>query len=596
MNTRTIITAALGAAVLTFAAPAVAQEGIPQGLSTPERLAAEQMQGQVATQSRRTIENLFSRLCPGRCELVDLQVTMSSPTPVGDVVPGFETVAGQNFQSEPESIDATVLLDSKLPRNFQSNLPRMIRYRLNNLAPTINVRPEVLDFPEPQLEPMPPYMPEPPRRNFEQPPSLPEPEPVVEPEPQPVPEAAPEPEPTWWDRLQPLLESLAPWIGPIIMVLILFALLLALVRRLSEANRPAGAAAGADGSKRSPPDLDIDAARDDLNATRAVRNRVLRRWLSEDPDGVASLVMLMGPEIVSDLKSDSSLAPALEQVSELVARQREPLGEDETRQTLSELRARLTSARIVHDEQGLAMDWEFLEGLGVANLRRIVSSCSSTEKMYVVGQLPPSLRAAYLDTLDGAERRELVLGTSADVLSKQEALALAARLRKAADEVSHIGREADGQAALVLDMLRALRLEEQEQMLREIKANRPELAQSVLGRIVLETTTPQLPNELLADALHRSPVETLTAFLRGTRESVRDHLLSIAPASKREAVMTELSLDIPVSRGEFLQARQRFLDVVAEVVRRDGIDIARANTRVLMGGGTINPVPDEASV
>jgi flagellar motor switch protein FliG len=593
---RTLITAAISVGLL-LAAPVTAQEGVPEGLSTAERLAAEQMQGQTATQARRTIENLFSRLCPGRCELVELKVTMASPTPVGDVVPGFETVAGQNFESEPESIDVTVLLDAKLPRNFQSNLPRMIRYRLNNLAPTINVRPEVLDFPEPQLEPMPPYMPEPPQRSYEPPPPLPEPEPVVEPQPEPEPAAEePEPEPTIWDRLQPFLESLAPWIGPIIMVLILFGLLMALVRRLTEANRPAGAAGAGEGDRKAPADLDVGAARDDLNATRAVRNRVLRRWLTEDPEGVSRLVMLMGPEIMSDLKSDSSLAPDLERVSELVARQRDPLDDEATRQTLSELRARLTSARLVHDEQGLAMDWEFLEGLGVANLRRIVSSCSATEKMYVVSQLPPSLRAGYLDTLDGAERRELVLGTSADVLSKQEALALAARLRKAADEVSHIGREADGQAALVLDMLRALKLEEQEQMLREIKGNRPELAQSVLGRFVLETTTLHLPKELLADAVHRSPVETLTAFLRGTRAAVRDHLLSIAPASKREAVMTELSLDIPVTRGEFLEARQRFLDVVAEVVRRDGIDVARANTRVLMGGTSINPVPDEASV
>lgn len=592
MKTKTTLTL-LGTVLLFGIPPAWAQDGIPRGLSTAERINAQQTQAQTAMQARQQIEELFSRLCPGRCEIVEVKVEMADPTPVGEVVPGFETVVGQNFSSDVKAISATVLLDSKLPRNFQANLPRMIRHRLADMAQTVNVRPEVLDFPEPQLEPMPPYLPEPPRRTWEAPP---QPEPAPLPAPEPVVEAPvePPPPPTLWDRLMPILEAIAPWIGPIIMMFVLFGLMMALLRRLQQVSGTN--AGGAVDRVRREAQPDVEALLDELNASRGVRNRVLRRWLAEDEDAMARAVRLFGPQIVSDLKSDASLAPALARVSELVAREREPLSADDVKKTATEVQARLTAARIVHDEASLTMDWEFLEGMSPQNVRRILHSCSATEVAYVVGQLPPSLRTTYLESLDADDRRALVLGTSADLLSKEEALALAARLRKAADDVSHIGREADGQAALVLDMLRALQLDEQEEMLRELKAKRAELAQVVLSRLVLETTLLQIPGELAADAIHRTPVELLAAFLRGTRGNVRDHVLAVAPASKRQAVLTELSLDVPVSKADFLAARERFLDVVRDVVTRDGADIVRANTRALMTTSKINPVTDEAAL
>jgi flagellar motor switch protein FliG len=555
-------------------------------------MAASQTQAQTELQARRTIENLFGRLCPGRCELVELTIDLADPTPVGDVVPGFETVAGQNFASDVEAITATVLLDSKLPRNFQSNLPRMIRYRLANLAPTINVRPEVLDFPEPQLEPMPPFMPEPPRRSWE-PPPLPEPLPLPAAEAEPVaePEAEPTPEPTLWDRLGPMIEAIAPWIGPIIMMLVLFFLMMALLRRLQEVTSTGSTEA--DRARREIPP-DVEGLRDALAASRAVRNRMLRKWLAEDPEGVARAVRLFGPQVLNDLKTDADLSPVLGQVSEFVALERDQLNDDEIKTAVGEVEARFNAARILHDEQALAVDWEFLEGMTAPNLRRILGTCGPTEVAYVVGQLPPALRQRFLESLDAADRRQLVLGTSAEVLTKDEALTLAARLRKAADDVAHIGREAEGQSALVLDMVAALQLSEQEEMLRELNAKRPELARVVLGRIVLEPALIHLTGDVMADAIHRTPIETTAAFLQGTRANVRDHVLAVAPASRRAAIMTELSLEVPVSRSEFVAARQTFVGTVRDVALRDGADLVRANARALSTARAINPVPDEA--
>ena len=41
--------------------------------------------------ARQRIETVFARLCPGRCEVMDVRADISPPKPVGQVLPGFDT-------------------------------------------------------------------------------------------------------------------------------------------------------------------------------------------------------------------------------------------------------------------------------------------------------------------------------------------------------------------------------------------------------------------------------------------------------------------------------------------------------------------------
>ncbi|MFW5967545.1 MAG: hypothetical protein ACOCV2_08515, partial [Persicimonas sp.] len=118
--------------------------------SSASRSAVEQERKTVESQASQHVQNLFSRLCPGRCELVDLEVTMDDPSPDGSAAPGFESGPADAYEASADSIEMAVMIDSNLPSSFQSSLPRMIEYQLSNLAENIEVRPEMLDFPEPQ--------------------------------------------------------------------------------------------------------------------------------------------------------------------------------------------------------------------------------------------------------------------------------------------------------------------------------------------------------------------------------------------------------------------------------------------------------------
>lgn len=571
-------------AVLTlFSVTAFAQDG--SRLDARERASVKGKEASVAYEARQTVEALFGRLCPGRCELVSVDVKMARPEPVGQVVPGFESAQAPNFAVDAEAVEVTVLLDSKLPTNFRRNIPRMIQYRLNELAPNIRVRPEALDFPEPQLEPMPPVLPEPPRarpeavERLEETPEVPE---EVEPEPAAEPAAE---EAGLWQEIKPILAEIAPWIGPMLMMLLLFGMVLALLRRLNAQTKtePAGSA-----RSRRPEEVDPDELRAALIESRVVRNRVLRQWLEDDLEAVAQLIPVVGADVLDDLKSDAGLKGRLATVSEYV-RDGHELTEDELRKLARQLRNRVAAARVTLDEEGMTRDWEFLEGLSVGGLRTILAPCTTAEKIHVVGLLREAMRGAFLETLDESARRELFLGTRSDGLDKKADTALASRLRKAAEDLTHSGREIDGQASLIVDMIVALSLEEQESMLREIKGERPDVAHAVLSRLALETTTLHASEEVLADIVHQLPIATLANFLRGTRADVRDRILAVTGQSQRSALTAELALDIPVGRAEFMDARTRFTSRLRDAMLRDGEDLARINARVVMRTN-INPV------
>ena len=58
---------------------------------TSEELAAMERERAVAErQATRQIESLFGRLCPGRCELIDVEAVVSRPKVVGEITPGFD--------------------------------------------------------------------------------------------------------------------------------------------------------------------------------------------------------------------------------------------------------------------------------------------------------------------------------------------------------------------------------------------------------------------------------------------------------------------------------------------------------------------------
>lgn len=563
-------------ALFLSAGPLAAQSG-------SANMARENARANAETQARGELESLLARLCPGRCELVELRAVVSEPRARGDVTPGFEGSTSARFEAQVRRIEATILMDSNLPDNFRTNIPRMAQYRLQYLAPTIDIRPEFLDFPQPQLPPMPDNLP---RIAPEPPPRAPQPEPApevtAEPPSAPVETAVEEPP----ARTTPLWQELLPWIALLLTLFILVGLIILLLRRLEDLAKAAQQPrtdSQAEGKKEAAPVKmpDVEALRAELKQSRSVLNRMLRSWINDDPEEVAQLVRFLGTDLLTDLQKDPESKNALESVSAHVGRLHKPLDASEATNIAEKARARHAAQLVVEDSSGDG-EWEFLEGLGLSQVTRLLKDTSSRERSYILSRLPRVMRSRYLESLEVQNRRRLLLEASdAESLTRSQARELAGRLRALAEEFADAGRQAQGQAAMIVEMIEAMSLKEQEAVLVDLYRAKPDVANAVLGQICLESTLLHLPQSALSNAIHRLPVESLSTYLQGAEPAITSHILENAPTSKRRALETELSLEIPSTRADFLEARQRFMSTVLATLGRDGVDVTSFNQSAL---------------
>ena len=166
-----------------------------KGKSASELAAMEREAAVAERQAQQEIEALFTRLCPGRCELIDVRAIVGEPRAVGEVTPGFDGEgATGSYTVELQRLEVQYLIDSTLPKAFMSNMPRMLSFRLQRITPDVRVTPIPLEFPRPQA----PLMPEieeepdmgPPPKIEEEPDMAPAPPKVEEPEPEEEPKVS----------------------------------------------------------------------------------------------------------------------------------------------------------------------------------------------------------------------------------------------------------------------------------------------------------------------------------------------------------------------------------------------------------------------
>ena len=522
--------------------------------------------------SRERVEVLFSRLCPGRCELLEVKAIVSEPKPVGQVMPGFDAPTASEVKVN--TIEAKIMIDSTLPRSFRSNLPRMVQHRLSDLSASVVVTPIQLQFPKPQLPPSPPMMPEAKPQQPSPPPPQPQPEPETREEPTPPP-PTPEPVEEPWSALE-----LIPYAFALLFLVLLWGLwrqMSALRDELKEARKePIAPSTEREGAEDQLPDLDQLRAR--LSASREVSNEALRVWLKEDLVEVSNLTRLLGSGILSDLKSDPDLGDELSRVSEQVRRQRAPVSPESAWRVAHALEARLTASELLGRDRALQGSWEFLQRATPAEVYELYRGLSYAEQSHLLGQLPQHLRGRFLDRLSADERKALVLYGSAErPLTREASLELAYQLKRLLQERS--GAEGDGSAQLelVLEMLNGMESHQQIGTLVTLDEQRPELAEAVLSSICLEGALPLLPTELLTEAIILSPFEEALLVIRNASPSVQNQLISALPAQRATLYLDELNVTRESDLERLPSARASFLQRVMTATQRAGHKISELN-------------------
>lgn len=542
---------------------------------------AEALRLRLTDGATRLVDEVLGLHCPDRCSLLGVRVEVDEGALIAHVQPGFEELAPTVREVRGRRVEATILLDARLPADFRRDVTGLVQARLRTLDVPAVVRTELASFPRPLPpevfpEEIDPY-PNPHSR-------LPPPEPLAEGEREPF-----DPKTAFLTRLI----DASPWLVGIVLTGLLLLLIAGVLRgdrdwesgpsSLSGTSpnpeTPDSRRALAAGSKQPaiPLSLLLQRLGSQLSDSPRVRMAVMRDLLlSGELERFASLVRLLGASIADGLRDDPHCRPVLRQVGQLLRTGNETeLDEERSRELLLELESRIAGARLELLDDPVEKHFSFLDRLTPNQLRRLLDESSPRSQAALLRFAPPHLRDAVLDDLDAIRRRQLFL-TAAEtgVGDSQELVEIADELRLRA---TRLGPGAGADDVEFLVELFESRTEEEQNALLDSLAAKPALRDALLSRTCTEATLAAAPDEVLAAVVTSVHPSTLVDYLRGASPEVRRRMLEVSSRAVTESLRDELSLAVESNTVRFESGRREVLRVArAEIVGR-GLSLEALN-------------------
>ena len=524
---------------LVLAAAAVAQPSLTRvGHDAEERGRAE-------------VADLLKSLCPEQCILLSVQARVEAQELPSDPTPGFDAAASP-VVPELRSVEASVLVDARLPAPFRARVKALVAQRLLALGVPSKVSLEQVSFPQKNpayLEPPPPKPPE------AKPPDVPKPEIAAA-----TPAAL---------KLDERLLEHAPLLAVVAMLgltLVLLGGLFFLAARPRPQPEPAwdfGPASPESEQPEAPAAEGFPAARlrkleKQLVDERALRNAIVREALGRGEHAlVARWVRELGEFLLEDVRGDGALAAALGGVAAEVVK---PVDAGARTASLQELEGRAIAARLARAGEDDA--FAFLEGVRPEAFAAASAGLSAGARELALRFAPAHLRSAALRDLEPAARQEIALAWARKPqVSTSYALAAADELRA---RLSQLSGAPPADRALS-DLLDTLPRSEQDALIERLRRD----GSNVAG-LLTESALSSAPAEAITSAALRMAPEKLLACLAGTDALVLDAVLSALPQKLVAELKEELSLGSRGS-GDFFAARRELLARLREELEKRGI-------------------------
>jgi hypothetical protein len=521
-------------------------------------LASAKMQQEAEDKARAEVTDLLRALCPEQCVLLSVRAQMDEEETGGQVSPGFDA-PGARTVPVVKSVNASVLVDKRLPLQFRTRVKSLIAQRLNSAAVPAEIALEQVAFPVKN----PPYL-----EAREPLPAQAKPGPAKEEAP-PINAATPVS-----SKLQEKLLEQAPLLAVMVLlgtvVLALGGLIFFASRRPQEqylteplpAEQPQSAA-GASLSAEAFPATRLRKLEKQLVDDRVLRNAVVREALGRGEHAlVARWVRELGDFLLDDMRGDGGLSQSLASVAtELVKLPADPAARIAA---VQDLEGRTLAARL--SRSGDASAFSFLEGVREESFVAALRGISPGAQEVALRLAPEHLRSAALRDMPAPQRQGIALAwVRRPEVSAQYALAAADELRERLADV-HAG-PAEMDRALG-DLLDTLGREDQDALIDELRREGDPRAVSGL---LTESVLSNAPADLLAASLLGISPAMLVAYLSGTDEATRGRVVAACPEQVRREVEEELSLRPGTSRDDFLVARRELLAQVRQETLKRGL-------------------------
>jgi flagellar motor switch protein FliG len=281
--------------------------------------------------------------------------------------------------------------------------------------------------------------------------------------------------------------------------------------------------------------LSLQSLRDELVQLFVTQPKVARdvfgRMIREDGiENSARLVVVFGEMMIFELLGDADLKKEIYTLAEYVHVNAPDVSVDEQLELLRTLKLKMTAGKMrLMTSRTLDM-FDFLKAKSGRQIYDLINDESPRSQSIVLTQLSTEKRRTVFELFEGQAKVDLLRELSNnDVVQREYLFNVAEALkRKAMSRPSFDGESVQG-IDVLLDLLERAELHDQRNLMEDLDRNNGEIARMLRTRLVTVETLPFLRDGLLLEIFLSMESHTMATFLAGTREHIRNLILSKAP-------------------------------------------------------------------
>jgi flagellar motor switch protein FliG len=315
-----------------------------------------------------------------------------------------------------------------------------------------------------------------------------------------------------------------------------------------------------------------------VNAPKIARDTFTKILQGHGIEECAKYLHLLGKVTVMELLDDPSLYRLLFDLSEYYERTTFALSQREELELLQRLKSMVTASEVKMLSQRTFDQFDFLSKLDPSQIFTLVREESATVQSIVLTQIPPLKRRAVFQTFEGVERSKLLTELSrSDAIPKEflshVANALARKVSSRAEFDTQNVRASD----VLLDLMERSSLQEQGHLMKQLEQLQGDTARSIRTKLITIEMLPFLKTGHLLEIMMGLERQDLLTFLAGTKDHLRDLILSHAPAELSESWIEDLEGLMSIDEKRYLVVEGKILSRVRKLSADGLINILEIN-------------------
>jgi flagellar motor switch protein FliG len=288
-------------------------------------------------------------------------------------------------------------------------------------------------------------------------------------------------------------------------------------------------------------DLRDELVRGFVDSPRVAKETFSRLLQEEGIEDTARYVHIFGHLVVFELLGDPNLQRDLFELSEYYHKSEFNFSPEEELKLLTGLRTRVTAneIRVLTRKQ---MDrFDFLLKLDATQIYNLIAEEKPQVQSIVLTQLDHKRRRAVFDMYQGEAKVALMRELCrADAIPKEYLSNVAKALHKKVSTRPEFDTEHLRSSDILLDLLEKAALDEQRSLMQNLVETNADAARGIKLRLVTVEIMPYLRDGHLLEIMLGMEREDLVTFLAGTREHIRNLVLSKAPDELADTWIEEL--------------------------------------------------------